>query len=142
MKVFKTPGQLVDAKPETTNQIPEFNKDALVRYLKNYGSGFDDDAYEQWATQKGKQLTKTPLNPEFVGTPYHKQWYGEGHDYTYAPQYLEDEDWLREVWNNAYQDALDYNELYAPRDADDERSWGPAYEDEELDEEYNYKLKR
>ena len=91
-------------------QMPPYNKDALVSYLKQYGSGFTDDEYEEWAKAKGRELKKTPLNKDFIGTDYHKQYYGEGHDYTYAPQYLEDEEWLQEVWPTFSEDAQDYYE--------------------------------
>lgn len=124
---FKNPVDLAN----DINKVPAFNKQALVRYLKNYGSGFDDDNYEEWATKKGKKLNKTPLNPNFIGTSFHKQWYGDGHDYTYAPQYLEDDEWLQEVWKDVYDEALEYNRNFSREDADDERSWGPALSDED-----------
>ena len=106
-KVYKNPIE----QAEAISKVAPFNKEAIVSYLKNYGSGFDDDAYEEWATKKGKELKKTPLNKDFIGTDYHKQWYGEGHDYTYAPQYLEDEEWLQEVWPDIADDANEYYKL-------------------------------
>lgn len=110
-KVYKSPIELVNKKMLTLEDVPEFNKDAIVKYLKNFGSGFVDDEYEEWAKKNGRELKKSQLNKDFIGTPYHKQWYGADRDYTYAPQYLEDEDWLKEKWQKDFEDILDYNDL-------------------------------
>lgn len=104
MTTYKNPLDLANA----LNQKPTFDKDAIVSFLKQYGTSGEDDAYEQWAKARGKELKKTPLNPEFIGTSYHKQWYGPDRDYTYADQYLADDDWLKEVWDEIYEDIIDY----------------------------------
>ena len=127
------------AQADAISKIPEFNKEAIVRYLKNYGSGFDDDNYEAWAKQKGKPLQGKPLNPEFLKTSFAKQWYGDRTE-TYADQYLNDDEWLQEVWPDVAEDALEYNRQFAPKDADEERAWGPSHENEDLEELYKYKL--
>ena len=116
-------------------QVPKYNKAALVAYLKNYGSGFTDDAYEEWAKKKGKPLQSKPLNKDFIGTPYHRQYYGDKTT-TYADQYLNDDEWLQEAWPSYSEDATDYYETIKPqkveRDEDYERSWG-----EDSDKYYN-----
>lgn len=86
------------AQSEAISKVPPFDKAKMVSYFKNYGSGFTDDAYEEWAKARGKELKKTPLNPAFIGTDYHKQWYGADRDYTYKDQYLNDDEWLEESW--------------------------------------------
>lgn len=105
---------------------PPYNKAALVKYFENYGSGFTDDAYEEWAKKKGKELKKTPLNKDFIGTDYHKQYYGADRDYTYRDQYSNDDEWLEESWpyyaNDIYEEANKYFDI----DDDYERSWGPV----------------
>lgn len=87
---------------------PEYNKEAIVAYLKNFGDSQTDDAYEEWAKSKGKQINREPLNPNFIGTSYHKQFYGPDRKYTYSNQYLSDEDWLKEIWNDVAEDATEY----------------------------------
>lgn len=122
MPVYKTPL----AQAEAISEVPPYDKKALVKFLKNYGSGFEDDAYEQWANKKGRELKKTPLNPAFIGTAYHKQWYGADRDYTYKDQYSNDDEWLEESWpyyaDYIYDQASDYFDI----DGDYERSWGPV----------------
>ena len=114
-------------------QVPKYNKAALVAYLKNYGSGFTDDEYEKWAKAKGKELKATPLNPEFLKTSFAKQWYGDKTT-TYADQYLNDDEWLKESWPAYAEDANEYYETVKPqkveKDEDQERSWGPQEDDE------------
>ena len=124
-QVYKTP--LEQSKKWS---VPAFNKDALVSFLKQYGSGFTDDEYEEWAKKKGKELKSRPLNPEFLKTSFAKQWYGDRTE-TYADQYLNDDEWLQEVWPDVAEDAIDYYtvEGYEPKDAIDgdyERSYGPV----------------
>jgi len=110
-QVFKNPL----AQSEAISKTPTFNKAALVAYLKNYGSGFTDDAYEEWAKKKGKQLQGKPLNPEFLKTDFAKQWYGDRTE-TYADQYLNDDEWLQEMWPDVAEDALEYNQAFAIQD--------------------------
>lgn len=101
--VYKTPL----AQAEAISKVPQYSKDALVKYLKNFGSGFDDDAYEEWANKKGKPLQGKPLNPEFLKTDFAKQWYGDRTE-TYKDQYLNDDEWLQEMWPDVAEDALEY----------------------------------
>lgn len=86
------------AQSQDLQKVPPYNKEKLVAHLKNYGSGFTDDAYEDWAKAKGRELKKTPLNKDFIGTDYHKQYYGADKNYTYKDQYLNDDEWLQESW--------------------------------------------
>ena len=83
-------------------KVPEFDIDAIRRYYKQYGDGFTDDAYEEWANKKGKKLApKRPFNEEFAKTDFKKQYYGDSEG-TYQDQYLNDEDFLRESWEVEY----------------------------------------
>lgn len=91
-------------------KTPPFDKEAIKTYYKQFGDGFTDDAYELWAEQKGKKLgPKTPFDKGFAETDYKKQHYG-GADGTYADQYLNDEEFLREAWETIYPDVQEYQE--------------------------------
>lgn len=118
---FKTPTPIVD----NLSKVPPFDKEKIVAYLKNYGNGFTNDDYVDWAKKKGKTLLPPkPLNPEFAKTSYVRQFYGE--PVTYADQYLNDDEYLQGYWNDAYEDILEdyYSQLGI--DADYERSYGPV----------------
>lgn len=120
--VYKTPL----AQAQAISEVPPYSKDALVKFLKNYGSGFTDDAYEEWAKKKGRELKKTPLNKDFIGTDYHKQWYGADRDYTYKDQYINDDEWLEESWPYYADDIYDQASDFFDIDGDYERSYGPV----------------
>lgn len=124
-QVFKNPA----AQAESL-KIPAFNKDAIVAYLKQYGTGFTDDNYKAWATKKGKKVVGKPLDPAFLKTDFGRQNYGDAKE-TYADQYLNDDEWLQEAWNELYEDAQDYYDNYDEVEFDDvdgdyERSYGPV----------------
>ena len=102
---FKNPDQLVKgwspAKPS------EYDREATINYLKQFGDGFTDDAYEEWAKKKGKTLApRTPLNPDFAESSYAKQNYGNVG--TYRDQYLNDDEWLENFWDTDWSDILEY----------------------------------
>lgn len=129
---FKTPGPIID---KAVN-IPPFDKEKTVAYLKNYGDGFTNDDYVDWAKKKGKTLLPPkPLNPEFAKTSFAKQHYGE--PISYADQYLNDDEYLQGYWNDAFEDILEdyFNNLDI--DGDYERSFGPV----DSEEKYNAYLK-
>lgn len=123
-KIYKSPLDLPNI------QIPPYNKEAAVKYWKNYGDGFTDDAYESWAKERGKQLKpRTPLNPEFAKTQLARQsWFDPEHDGTYKDQYLADDEWLEETWNDLFAEMLE--EVV---DGDFTRSYGPIDSAEKYD---------
>ena len=101
---------MADKRPDTIIQrlgtVPPFNKEKVVKYLKQFGDGFTNDDYVEWAKRVGKTLQPPkPLNPEFAETSFAKQHYGE--PVSYADQYLNDDDYLKEYWNDAYEAILE-----------------------------------
>lgn len=126
MPIYKDPREL----SQKIWSVPKYNKDAIVSYLKQYGTGETDDIYKEWALKKGRQLKPTKLNPEFLKTDFARQTYGDATE-TYADQYLNDDEWLQERWPEIAEDALDYynnieDQEYEGVDADYERSYGPV----------------
>ena len=118
--IYKDPRELA----QNLNNIPPYNKEATVKYWTQFGDGFTDDAYESWAKEKGKQLKpRTPLNPEFAKTQLARQtWQNPEKDGTYKDQYLADDEWLQESWNELFDEILEYSGLI---DEDYTRSYGP-----------------
>ena len=99
----------VDPIVESLSKAPAFDKEKTQAYLKQYGTGMTDDAYVDFAKRKGKTLQPPkPLNPEFLKTDYAKQNYGDAKT-TYSDQYLNDDDFLTEFWNDLWEDILDYH---------------------------------
>jgi len=124
MPTYKNPLDLANA----LNQKPEFNKEGTIEYLKQFASSETDDDYEKWAKGQGKTLKpKTPFDPGFAQSSYKKQYYGDAEG-SYSDQYLADEDYLKKVYNDIYDDIDDYyaEQHYKDIDADYERSFGPV----------------
>lgn len=119
-QTFKSPLDAANAM-----ETPPYDKGALVKYFENYGSGFTDDAYEEWAKKKGKPLQGKPLNPEFLKTDFAKQWYGDRTE-TYKDQYSNDDEWLEESWPYYADDIYETANEYFDIDGDYERSYGPV----------------
>lgn len=100
---YKDPQGLIN----NLTKIPAFDKERTVAFLKQYGDGFTNDDYVEWAKKKGKTLQPPkPLDPEFAKTEFAKQHYGE--PVSYADQYLNDDEYLEGYWNDAYEDINNY----------------------------------
>lgn len=80
------------AQSQDLQKVPPYNRQATYDWLSNYGDDITDDVYRRWATSQGKPL-KGIQGP---------------HSITYRDQYLQDEDWLQHVWNEAHPDILRY----------------------------------
>lgn len=114
---------------ESLSKAPAFDKEKTIAFLKNYGDGFTNDSYVDWAKEKGKTLQPPkPLNPEFAKTSFAKQHYGD--PVSYADQYLNDDDFLNWYWEGVYPDILE--DYYSRQGIDDdyERSFGPVDSEE------------
>lgn len=115
-KIFKSPLAQSIALKGQKDGAPDFDKDVLIDYLTQYGDFVTDDAYEEWALKKGKQLGKKQRDA-----------LGE----TRYPDYINDEDWLKESWNEIYPEAIEYSnylnqhpeEQKSIRDARKIRGW-------------------
>ena len=120
-QVFKNPG----AQAEALVNVPPFNREVMVKHFQNYGDGFTDDAYEEWAKKKGKALKGKPLNPEFLKTDFARQWYGDRTE-TFKDQYINDDEWLEESWPYYADEIYGDANVYFDIDGDYERSFGPV----------------
>jgi hypothetical protein len=109
-KIYKSPLQQSIALKGQRDGVPEFNKEVLIDYLTQYGDFVTDDAYEEWALKKGKQLG--PKKHDALGETR----YGD---------YINDEDWLKETWNELYPEAIEYSDHLNqnPKEAASIRSW-------------------
>ncbi len=131
-----TPKPIVDR----LGKIPAFNKERTIAFLKQYGDGFTNDDYVDWAKKKGKTLSAPkPLNPEFAKTEFAKQHYGE--PVSYADQYLNDDEYLEGYWNDAYEDINEHYFSGLGIDDDYERSFGPVTNDEQYQSYLKWKEK-
>ena len=104
------------AQSEAISKVPPFDKDALIDFFTQYGDFMTDEGYEAWAKEKGKTLG--PIGHDALGE-------------TRYPDYINDEDYLKDAWNEVYEDAIEYknrlatnpDELKSIRDARKIRGW-------------------
>ena len=120
------------AQSEAISKVPPYNKAALVSYLDNFGDFVTDEGYEAWAKQKGKTLG--PKTPTKGYNPNSAYWTQHHEPTTYKDQYLADDEYLQEAWQELGNDATEWYSESTPhhkvdKDEDYERSWGPKKED-------------
>lgn len=101
---FKTPL----AQAEALNKVNDYDKERVLNFLQNYGDHVTDDAYLDFAKQKGIK----------VGTPNEKRGYYD--------EYIQNEDFLKNV-HDALASACEWDDYeYAGIDDDYERAFGPV----------------
>lgn len=104
MAIYKSPLQQSIALKAAKEGVPEFDLDAIRDYFTQYGDFMTDDAYEEWALKRGKQLG--PKQKDALGT-------------TRFPDYINDEEYLQDAWNEIYPEVLEYQDYLNqnPREA-------------------------
>lgn len=96
------------AQAEAISKVPPYDKEKTIAFYNEYGDFMTDEGYEAWAKQKGKTLG--PKTPTKGYNPNSAYWTQHHNPTTYKDQYLADDEWLQEAWNELHDEILEYAE--------------------------------
>lgn len=110
MPIYKSPLEQSIALKGAKEGVPDFDLNAIKDYLTQYGDFVTDDSYREWALKKGKQIGQPSKNA--LGN-------------TLFDQYINDEEYLRDAWNELYPEAIEYQDHLNqnPKEAASIRRW-------------------